>query len=78
MTFAEETAVFEEVRRGRAAALMFVVQRGDARRVRAARHIDPAFAAALDGARSAGVELHARSCRVALDRIALGAPLPVG
>ena len=67
----------EEVRRGRAAALMFVVQRGDARRVRAARQIDPAFAAALDEARSAGVELHARRCRVALDRITLGAPLPV-
>lgn len=67
----------EEARRGRAAALMFVVQRGDARRVRAARQIDPAFAAALDEARAAGVGLYARRCRVALDRIALGAPLPV-
>ena len=68
----------EEVRRGRAAALMFVVQRGDARRFRAACRIDPVFAEALDEARSAGVELYARRCRVALHRIALGAPLPVG
>ncbi len=68
----------DEVGRGRAAAVMFVVQRGDARRVRAAREIDPAFAAALDEARAAGVEIHARRCRVALDRIRLGMILPTG
>ena len=66
----------DEVGRGRSAALMFVVQRGDARRVRAAREIDPDFADALDEARDAGVEVHARRCRVALDHVALGAALP--
>ena len=66
----------DEVGRGRAAAVMFVVQRGDARRVRAARGIDPAFADALEEARQAGVEIHARRCRVTLDRVSLGARLP--
>ncbi len=64
-----------EVACGRAGAVMFVVQRGDARRMRAAREIDPAFAAALDEARAGGVEIHARRCRVALDRVSLGAIL---
>ena len=68
----------EEVGRGRSAALMFVAQRGDARRVRAAREIDPTFAEALDEARAAGVEIHARRCRVALDRVSLGTILPTG
>ena len=66
----------DEIGRGRAAAVMFVVQRGDARRVRAAREIDPAFAAALEQARAAGVEIHARRCRVALDGVDLGAAVP--
>ena len=66
----------EEAGRGRAAAVMFVVQRGDARRVRVAREIDPAFAAALAEAREAGVEIHARRCRVTLERVSLGAILP--
>ncbi len=66
----------EEAGRGRTAAVMFVAQRGDARRVRAARQIDPAFAEALDAARAAGVEIHARRCRVSLERVGLGAILP--
>ena len=66
----------EEAAGDRAAAVMFVAQRGDARRVRAAREIDPDFAAALDEARAAGVEVHARRCRVTLGGVRLGAALP--
>jgi sugar fermentation stimulation protein A len=66
----------DEAARGRSAAVMFVAQRGDASRVRAAREIDPAFADALDEARAAGVMVHARRCRVRLDRVVLGAILP--
>lgn len=64
------------VRPGWAAAILFVVQRADARRVRAAAAIDPAFAAALADARAAGVRVLARRCRVSLDAVALGEAIP--
>jgi len=63
-------------RDGWEAAVLFVVQRGDAREVRAAAHIDPAFAAALDDAARAGVGVLARRCEVRLDRVVLGPRLP--
>jgi len=58
-------------------AVLFVVQRADARRVEAARQIDPAFADALATARARGLAVLARSCRVGTDRITLGEPLSV-
>jgi sugar fermentation stimulation protein A len=61
-----------------AAAILFVAQRPDVERVVAAREIDPGFADALDEAREAGVRVLARRCRVELDRIVLGEPVPVG
>lgn len=64
-------------RDGWMAAILFVVQREDARRVAAAAHIDPDFAAALEEARAAGVRVYARRCKVTLDGVALGPPLPV-
>ncbi len=60
------------------AAVLFVAQRADVERVVAARAIDPAFAEALEEARAAGVQVFARRCRVSLEGIALGAPVPVG
>lgn len=63
---------------GWCAALLFVVQRPDARGVVAAPEIDPAFAAALAAARDAGVRLLARRCSVRLDGVALEAAIPVG
>jgi sugar fermentation stimulation protein A len=65
-------------RPGWAAAVLFVVQRPDARRVLAAREIDPRFADALAAARKAGVRILGRRCRVDLDRVTLGDPLPAG
>jgi sugar fermentation stimulation protein A len=62
---------------GWAAAVLFVVQREDAQRVRAAARIDPEFAKALDEARAAGVRVLARRCHVALDGVTLARPLPV-
>lgn len=58
------------------AAILFVVQRSDATGVRAAFHIDPVFAAALAEAREAGVRILARRCRVSLDAVELGGPVP--
>ena len=58
------------------AVILFVVQRADAGGVRAAAAIDPVFAATLDEARRAGVQVLARRCSVALDGVQLGEPLP--
>lgn len=65
-------------RPGWRAAVLFVAQRPDVRRVRADRRIDPAFADALETARAAGVELLARRCTVDLEAVELAGRLPVG
>lgn len=62
---------------GWSAAILFVIQRDDVRRFRAARELDPDFAAALDEARTQGVKITARRCRIDLDRITLGDTVPV-
>lgn len=59
------------------AGVLLVLQRSDARRIRAARTIDPAFADALGAAKSAGVRILGRRCRVQLDRVELEGPVPV-
>ncbi len=59
------------------AAVLFVVQRSDARSVTAARDIDPQFADALAAARDAGVRLLAHRCVVTLQEARLTDPLPV-
>jgi sugar fermentation stimulation protein A len=62
-------------RRGWRAALMFVVQRADAQRVKAAAEIDPQFAAALERAKRAGVLVLGRRLRVTRTRVELGRPI---
>jgi sugar fermentation stimulation protein A len=64
-------------REGEAAAVLFVVQRAGVTAVRAAQEIDPAFAAALEEARRAGVRFLARGCRVGRHAVTLGGALPV-
>jgi sugar fermentation stimulation protein A len=51
-------------RTGGRAALVFCVQRDDARVVRPARDVDPAYAGALERAIHAGVAVHALAARV--------------
>ncbi len=63
-------------RPGWTAGILFVVQRADARSVRAAASIDPKFAAALADARTAGVHMLARRCRVSLEALELGEAIP--
>lgn len=58
-------------------SVLFIAQRIDARRVRPAGHIDPAFAAALSAAQEAGIRLMARRCQVTLEELVLGVPIPV-
>lgn len=63
----------ELVRRpGWDAAVLFVLQRDDAGRIRAARDIDPAFAGALAEARDAGVRVLGRRCHVDPERVIMG------
>lgn len=64
-------------RQGWHAAVLFVLQRPDAVRIRAAPTIDPAFAAALDDARAAGVSVLGRRCEVRRDAVVLGDRVPV-
>jgi sugar fermentation stimulation protein A len=64
-------------RGGARAVLLFVVQRGDCRRVEAAREIDPRFAAALRRASRDGVELLALRVIAAPHRLVVAGPLPV-
>ena len=63
-------------RAGWEAAVLFVVQRDDVRAVTAAPDIDPDFARALEEARTAGVRVLARRCRVTRRGVALGPALP--
>jgi len=58
------------------AGVLFVIQRNDAHAFRAAAHIDPHFAAALEDAARAGVRVMVRLCDVALDRVTLGPAVP--
>lgn len=59
------------------AAILFVLQRDDARAIEAARSIDPGFADALAEAREAGVRVFGRRCRVTKQALVLGAGVPV-
>lgn len=67
----------EAVRRGHRAAMVWFVQRDDARILRPYAEADPAFAAALARAASRGVELYAYTCRVTPRAITVRAPIPV-
>jgi sugar fermentation stimulation protein A len=62
---------------GARAVLLFVIQIPSASRFAVARDIDPAYAAAFDQAREAGVELLAWRCNVNLGGIEIAAPVPI-
>jgi sugar fermentation stimulation protein A len=67
----------EAVAAGYRAAVVFVVQREDARAFRPHDESDPAFAAALRQAASQGVEVYAYACQVQPGWIEIDRPLPV-
>jgi sugar fermentation stimulation protein A len=62
---------------GARAVMLYVVQIPSADRFSIARDIDPAYAAAFDLARQAGVELLAWRCSVTLTGIQITAPVPI-
>jgi sugar fermentation stimulation protein A len=64
-------------RAGERAALVYVVQRADARSVAPADDIDPAYGETLRAAAATGVEIHALGARVLASQIRLERVLPV-
>lgn len=60
---------------GDKAAVVFVVQREDCDRFSTCRDIDPAFAAALDHAAEAGVDVRVHRCDMKRDAITLAGPI---
>ena len=69
--------LMKAVDQGHRAAVIFVIQRNDARLFTPYRSADPEFAAALEEAVAMGVDVYAYGCRVTLDEMALGARVPV-
>jgi sugar fermentation stimulation protein A len=67
----------DAVEQGHRAAVVFVVQRDDARGVRPHDEADPDFGQALRGAAQRGVEIYAHACRVVPGQIEITHPLPV-
>ena len=61
---------------GARAVMLYLVQRTDCDRVTVAADIDPAYAAGLAAAASAGVEVLAFDCRITPSDITLGRALP--
>jgi sugar fermentation stimulation protein A len=62
---------------GGRAVMLFLIQIGSAARFALARDIDPAYGAAFDRARAAGVEAVAYRCRIEHQAITLAGPVPI-
>ncbi len=60
----------------RRAVMLYIVQRADALQFALARDIDPAYGAAFDRARAAGVEMLAYRCNITPNEIALDGGIP--
>jgi sugar fermentation stimulation protein A len=65
------------VANGARAVQLYIIQIPSADRFTVARDIDPAYAAAFDRAKAAGVEMLAWRCSVTVDSIEIVAPVPV-
>jgi sugar fermentation stimulation protein A len=65
------------VEAGNRAAMLYVVQRDDCEHFSLAEDIDPAYVAAFDRARRAGVEMLCYRCTVSPEAIAIATPLPI-
>lgn len=62
---------------GHRAVMLYLVQRTDCRRLRMAADLDPAYAAAFDAAREAGVEMLCYSTHISAKGVWLSDALPV-
>ncbi|MEH0198842.1 DNA/RNA nuclease SfsA [Caulobacter sp. CCNWLY153] len=64
-----------QVREGHRAVALFVVQREDCEAFQACRELDPAFAAGLDRAAEAGVEVMVWACAMSTEEIRIARPI---
>jgi sugar fermentation stimulation protein A len=62
---------------GHRAVMVYLVQRSDSFAFAICRDLDPAYGAAFDRARAAGVEMLAHGCRITAEEIALADAIPV-
>ena len=69
--------LIDAVKSGERAAVVFIVQRPDARRFTPHRTADPGFAERLSQALETGVEVLAYNCRVSLNAIAIARRIPI-
>ena len=67
----------EMARAGHRAVMLYLIQRTDARAFRLASDIDPAYAAAFDAARAAGVEALAFDTAISPEGVTLGRAVPL-
>jgi sugar fermentation stimulation protein A len=65
------------VREGHRAVMVYLIQRGEARRFSFARDVDPNYGAAFDAAVAAGVEAIALRCRMGTEEIVVDKPVPI-
>ena len=65
------------VRAGHRAVMVFLIQRGDAKRLELARDVDPAYGIAFDSALAAGVEAIALRCRMSPEEIVIDRRVPI-
>jgi sugar fermentation stimulation protein A len=57
--------------------MIYLIQRGDAKRLSLARDVDPNYGAAFDAAAAAGVEMIALRCRLTPEEILIDRPVPI-
>ena len=65
------------VRQGHRAVMIYLVQRGDAKRLAFARDVDPTYGSAFDAATAAGVEAIALRCRMGTNEITIDRAVPI-
>jgi sugar fermentation stimulation protein A len=65
------------VREGHRAVMVYLIQRGEARKLAFARDVDPNYGRAFDAARAAGVEAIALRCRLSTEEIIVDRDVPI-
>lgn len=65
------------VRQGHRAVMVYLIQRGEAKKLSFARDVDPVYGAAFDAAAAAGVEAIALRCRMSQEEIVVDRPVPI-
>jgi sugar fermentation stimulation protein A len=65
------------VREGQRAVMVYLVQRGDAKKLKLAEDLDPAYAARFAAARAAGVEAIALRCKLTPEEISVEKEIPI-